>query len=84
MPCSCCAVGCTNRKSKQPYLTFYRLPGRNKPEKRLKWIQAIKKEQWSEEEINNARVCSAHFISGKQLLAIYCVKEIIFPEPFNH
>ena len=63
MPNSCCAVGCSNRKSKRPDLTFYRIP---KDAKRKKlWVQAIKRESWSEQMIVNARVCSEHFETGR-------------------
>lgn len=68
MPSSCCAVNCTNRKksgsSQSSTLTFYRIP--NNEKRRQLWIAAIKRQSWSETSISNARVCSAHFISGKK------------------
>jgi len=65
MPSACCAVGCTNRKSGDTNLLFYRIPSKKNPERRLQWINAVGRKDWSEEKINNARLCSAHFISGK-------------------
>ncbi|KAI4822206.1 hypothetical protein KUCAC02_007765, partial [Chaenocephalus aceratus] len=32
--------------------------------RRRLWLQAIKRVDWNEDIIKNARVCSAHFISG--------------------
>ena len=67
MPDSCCAVGCTNRRSKGSTLKFYRIPfGSNDKslELRKKWITAIKRNIWTEKQIDNASICSAHFLSG--------------------
>ena len=38
---SCCAVNCTNRKTKNNELAFYRIP--KTKERREKWLQAINK-----------------------------------------
>ncbi|XP_030008975.1 uncharacterized protein LOC115432230 isoform X1 [Sphaeramia orbicularis] len=68
MPSSCCAVGCQNRKSTQKDLIFYRIPAGKHPfhkNRRKLWLQALRREDWSEEELKNARLCSAHFRSGK-------------------
>ena len=69
MPDSCCAVGCTNRRRKgDKSLSFYRIPSSSDNEEKAKrrtlWITAIKRKNWSDELIDNARICSAHFISG--------------------
>jgi hypothetical protein len=64
---SCCAVECTNRQEKGNGLKFYRIPkGKSafKQYRRRLWIQAIRRENWSKELIDKARVCSVHFISG--------------------
>ena len=64
MPHSCCAVGCTNRRFKGSTLKFYRIPfGSNDKslELRKKWITAIKRNIWTDKQIDNARICSAHF-----------------------
>ena len=65
MPDTCCAFGCSNRRSKESSLKFYRIPSqKKKPELRKKWITAIRREKWTERQINNARICSAHFTTG--------------------
>ena len=66
MPDTCCAVGCTNRREKNG-LPFYRIPTKKREEKRKRWIAAIKREHWPEEQINKARLCGAHFISGSYI-----------------
>ena len=72
MPDSCCVPGCSNRIISGSSLSFYRIPSgdsEKEKERRLKWLNAIHRDKWSEEEIRNARLCSAHFISGTRLLA---------------
>ena len=63
MPNSCCAVACSNRKSKDTELQFYRFP---KDQKRRKlWLHAVKRDSWGDNKsLKYARLCSAHFISG--------------------
>ncbi|XP_029942121.1 zinc finger protein 37-like isoform X2 [Salarias fasciatus] len=76
---SCCVVGCTNNKSKNPTLSFYMIPSEcTEPERRQLWLQAINRKATSKSENrltplhNNlwhprsdyTYVCSAHFISG--------------------
>ncbi|XP_041930421.1 uncharacterized protein LOC121694347 isoform X10 [Alosa sapidissima] len=66
----CCVNGCTNRYSTGG-LKFYRIPTGSRPfqsNRRRLWLQAIKREDWNENIIKNARVCSAHFISGEMSL----------------
>ena len=68
MPDSCCAYGCTNRREEKGDLTFYAIPRGNKEEQqelREKLVEACKRENWSEQQINNARICGDHFITGK-------------------
>ena len=71
MPDVCCAVGCTNRRNKEiPGLKFYRLPStksKEKAERREKWIAAIHRDHWPEKAMENARLCSAHFVTGISL-----------------
>ncbi|XP_065639510.1 uncharacterized protein LOC124809319 [Hydra vulgaris] len=70
MPDVCCAFGCSNRRSTQNEgLSFYRIPTmetERKSELRLRWIAAIRREKWSETAIKSARICSAHFVTGKK------------------
>ena len=68
MPDSCRAYGCTNRREENGDLTFYAIPRGNKEEQqelREKLVEACKRENWSEQQINNARICGDHFITGK-------------------
>ena len=71
MPRTCCAVGCTNRKTgEKKEVPFYKMPKGSTPiEKRRRkdWIRALRREDWktwSEEQISNAFVCGEHFILG--------------------
>ena len=34
-------------------------------ELRQKWVNAIRRENWLEKQIDNARICSSHLITGK-------------------
>ena len=69
MPSSCCVVNCSNRKKKDSTLKFYSIP--INPEQRKRWLNAIRRKNWSKVEINNARVCSEHFVSGLFFSSIY-------------
>ncbi|KAG1943752.1 hypothetical protein F2P79_014867 [Pimephales promelas] len=65
---SCCAVGCQNRKSVNKDLKFYRIPSTHTPfnaNRRRLWLQAIRRIDWNDNLIKNARLCSSHFISGE-------------------
>ena len=67
MPDSCCRVGCPNPRSKGSVLRFYRIPFRSDDqslELRKKWVTAIKRDKWTEKLLDNARICSTHFLSG--------------------
>ena len=65
MPDSCGAFGCTNWRSSTS-LQFYRIPSAKRyPERRIKWVSAMRREKWPAEKINNARMCSAHLATGK-------------------
>ncbi|KAM4549886.1 uncharacterized protein V3H82_019089 isoform 1-T1 [Fundulus diaphanus] len=66
----CCVNGCTNRYSRDGF-KFYRIPRGNRPfqsNRRRLWLQAINREDWTEDVIKNARICGAHFISGEASL----------------
>ncbi|KAE8281076.1 hypothetical protein D5F01_LYC21658 [Larimichthys crocea] len=73
---SCCATGCRNRYANAEGLHFYRIPSAVTPfdaERRRLWLEAINREDWTDEfssydAIRNARICSAHFVSGKSSL----------------
>ena len=70
MPDSCCAVRCTNMRGNcNEKVKFYRFPTmktEQTTETRKKWITAMKRENWpkSEKQVDNARLCSEHFVTG--------------------
>ena len=67
MPDSCCAVGFSNHRSKGSTLKFYRIPfGSDSKglELRNKRATVIKQDKWTEKQIDNAKICSAYFLSG--------------------
>ncbi len=67
---SCCAVGCQNRYATTDDIHYYRIPSTKTPleaERRRRWLQAIRRTDWTDEIIRNARLCSAHFISGESI-----------------
>ncbi len=61
---TCCIVDCENRTSSG--VKFFRIPTGSHPFKKNRhlWLQAIKRADWDNATIKEARVCSAHFISG--------------------
>ena len=68
LPDFSCAYGCSNKRTVNCQLSFYRIPfgvDKESLELRQKWVNAIKRENWSEKQTDNARICSAHFITGK-------------------
>lgn len=40
-------------------------------ERRSLWLKAINRTNWSDASIRNARICSVHFISGKDSIHIF-------------
>eukprot|EP00795_Rhopilema_esculentum_P010139 gene10139-18804_t len=71
MPDFCCAYGCSNKRTKGSSLSFYWIPFGTSEESlalRQLWIAAIRKEKWTEKQIDNGRICSAHLISGQRSL----------------
>ena len=71
MPDTCCTVGCQNkRNTNNPEVCFYRFPSdktKETKERRKKRIAAAKREKWleSDSQIDNARLCSAHFVTDE-------------------
>lgn len=59
---SCCAVGCTNRKTKGSTLSLYRFPADS--DRRNRWISAISRKDWHPTEYSY--ICSAHFVGGQK------------------
>ena len=79
MPDSCCVPQCTERRKPGSELSFFTIPSRERHSERRKlWINAIKRDQWSETSINNARICGKHFETGeKGILYLCCVYVIV-------
>ncbi|XP_055012317.1 uncharacterized protein LOC129409755 isoform X2 [Boleophthalmus pectinirostris] len=69
---SCCVLGCENWRNNtcDSKLKFYRIPADTPSQKtrRQLWLNAIRRSNWTETIVNNAHVCSAHFISGEASL----------------
>ena len=68
MPDFCCTYVCSNIRTENCQLSFYIIPfvtHKESLELRHKWVSNIRRENWSEKQIDNARICSAHFITGK-------------------
>ena len=69
----CCAPGCQNKRGQIKSRVFYRLP--KAKHRREKWIEAInrpehtvnKKGKWPPAANSKHRLCSDHFIAGKQI-----------------
>ncbi|XP_040565069.1 uncharacterized protein [Lepeophtheirus salmonis] len=69
----CRVVGCHNRNDKHKHLQFYRLPKIVKSqgemteklssERRRLWIDSLK-QNFEGKNLDNIRVCSAHFVEG--------------------
>ncbi|CAH2083753.1 unnamed protein product [Euphydryas editha] len=66
----CCVVGCKNTQSRNRELSFYSFPTRSwEIKKREEWIKAVRRitidnKPWQPSK--NTRICSAHFVGGKQ------------------
>ena len=81
MVLKCVVSGCANRKDRQSHLQFYRIPaimsnqGEDcyfiSSERRREWLARVgRKFENENKNLDNARICSAHFISGKFLCRI--------------
>ena len=68
-------VGCSKRSGRDKDVSFYRvlviirnegeLTEELTTERRRKWISAISRDDITEKKMENDRVCSSHFVSGK-------------------
>ncbi|CAC5424265.1 unnamed protein product [Mytilus coruscus] len=71
----CRVIGCHNRSDRETHLQFYRLPKVKKnqgeaceklcDERRRVWLARLQ-QKFDGKNLDNIRVCSAHFISGKR------------------
>ena len=67
MPRSCCAIGCTNRDTKENRekgIKFHRIPVIK--DKRNLWLSAIKRKDFDPKE--DDCICSEHFVGGMRRL----------------
>lgn len=75
MPDACSAVGCSKRRGKENGARFFRFPSsKTHNNQRKKWIAALRRVNpdgtpW--QPTSNARVCGAHFHTGKYTIADY-------------
>ena len=71
MPSSC-VKDCINRQVKLSLIKFHRFPfGATGVEKLQKWLSAIRRKDW--EPNHGTRICSDHFISGKNMVLLVVV-----------
>lgn len=71
----CLIVGCASKTAQDINISFSRVPSvitnqgkeaeKLSEERRSRWISAISREDCTETILNNDRVCSKHFVSGK-------------------
>ncbi|KAI3357491.1 hypothetical protein L3Q82_015909 [Scortum barcoo] len=66
---ACCVSGCKNQHTPSGKVKLYKIPSASRSfqaKRRQLWLQAIQRVNGSTEELRgSARVCGAHFISGK-------------------
>lgn len=66
----CIVLGCSKRSDRDKDVSFYRIPsvraGRSTEELELSgFLAAISRADLTESKLENGRICSRHFISGK-------------------
>ena len=81
MPSFCAVFNCSNRADREKDKSYYRFPSiiRNNGEeglklsklRREKWIAQICRKDLTERKLENTRVCSDHFLTGKLLGICY-------------
>lgn len=73
MPHFCAVVGCGHRSERDKF-SYFRIPSQYGPNRKMdelrlkqrnQWINVLRREDLTDNKIKNARICSAHFISGK-------------------
>ena len=79
----CTGFGCSNNSSRAPGVSFYRLSAvithqgektRELSQKRRDtWLARIRQADLGPEKYANTRVCSRHFVTGKNLFKNYIV-----------
>ena len=84
----CIVFGCSKRSDRDKDVSFYRIPavreGRGTAEQELSkrqregFLAAISREDLTDSKIENSRICSRHFISGKPADLYDSLNYIIF------
>lgn len=89
MPTTCAVKGCKNRTTDKT-LSFYRFPKLKKnaasdiqnlsEKQRDAWLKSLKRYDIANKNVDVMRICSTHFISGKDLynLSVKCIFVYIF------
>lgn len=88
MPTTCCVVNCGSRGDRD-IVKFFKIPSELhfahrvdlnelSKKRRQKWIQAIKREDLTETKLGHSRVCSKHFISGKEKFLFNKLKTYLY------
>ena len=78
-----CVFGCSNKRKtgSKSNIIYYRIPFGTDPESlslRKRWIAAIRRENWTDDQIDNSRICSKHFISGKSKKTLMVSISLVF------
>ena len=79
MPDSCCAVCCSNRRSKGSGLKFYRIRFGSDDQSlalRKEWVTTIKWDKWTKKQIENARIYSTQ--AGTVLFLCWVYLDVSF------
>ena len=79
MPDSCCAVCCSNRRSKGSELKFYRICFGSDDQSlalRKEWVTRIKWDKWTKKQIENARIYSTQ--AGTVLFLCWVYLDVSF------
>ena len=79
----CCAFGCSNKRKtgSKSNISYYRIPFGTDPESlslRKRWIAAIRRENWTDDQIDNSRICSKHLICDKSKETLLVSRSLVF------
>ena len=62
-------------------ISYYRIPFGTDPESlslRKRWIAAIRRENWTDDQTDNSRICSKHLISDKSKETLMVSRNLVF------
>ena len=69
------------KKGSKSNISYYKIPFGTDPESlslKKRWIAAIRRENWTDDQTDNSRICSKHFISGKLKKTLMVRKSLVF------